>query len=92
MVYQEDFPFEKIWNASLPDKEAEEMLTPIIFLVIGRIDRTAINFYNDFKGTVSDKQLVYYPFEDNGNALIDLFHNYSFPKRSFDLKVYNSST
>ncbi len=87
-----DFPFEKIWNASLPEEEAEEMLTPIIFLVIGRIDLTATKFYNDFKVTVSDKQLVYYPFEDKKNTLLDLFHNYSFPKRSFDLQVYDSST
>ena len=85
---REDFSFEKLWNASLLDEEAEEMLTPIIFLVIGRIDRAATEFYNDFKVTVSDKQLVYYPFEDQGNFLLDLFHNYSFPKRSFDLKVY----
>ena len=84
----EDFPSENIWNASLPEEEAEEMLEPLIFLVVGLAHRKAINFYKDFKIKVTDKQLVYYPFEDKGNFMLDHFHNYNFPKRSFDLNVY----
>ncbi len=84
----EDFPSENIWNASLPEEEAEEMLEPLIFLVVGLAHRKAINFYKDFKIKVTDKQLVYYPFEDKGKFMLDHFHNYNFPKRSFDLNVY----
>ncbi len=84
----EDFPFEKIWNASMPVKEAIEFLEPLIFLVIGLTHKRAVDFYNDFEITVNDKQLVFYPFEDNGNAMLDHYHNYNFPKRAFDLNVY----
>lgn len=84
----EDFPFEKIWNASLPEEEAIELLEPLIFLVIGLTHKRAVDFYKDFKITVNGKQLVFYPFEDKGNAILDHYHNYNFSKRAFDLNVY----
>ena len=81
-------PDERIWNVSLSAAEAEELLSPLIFLMIGRIDRVAIKFYNDHEVTVNACQLVWYPFEDNGAYLVDRFHNYNFPKRSMDINVY----
>jgi predicted RNA-binding Zn-ribbon protein involved in translation (DUF1610 family) len=83
-----DLPPQRIWNASLPVEEAEEMVSPLIFLVIGRIDRKAIHFYNDLEITVTDRQLVWYPFEEKGEYLADTFHNYHLPKRSMDVNVY----
>ncbi|MCP3677206.1 MAG: hypothetical protein GY721_06350 [Deltaproteobacteria bacterium] len=83
-----DLPPQRVWNASLPAEEAEEMVNPLIFMVIGRIDRKAIQFYNDLVITVTDRQLVWYPFEEKGEYLADTFHNYHLPKRSMDVNVY----
>ncbi|MBE9528262.1 MAG: hypothetical protein IME99_03380 [Proteobacteria bacterium] len=69
-------------NVSLPVQDAKEMLRPLIFLVIGRIDREAVKFYSDFEITVAKKELVWYPFEEKGAYLLDPFHNYTFPRRS----------
>jgi hypothetical protein len=63
------------------------MVSPLIFLVIGRTDRKAIQFYNDLEITVTDRQLVWYPFEEKGEYLADTFHNYHLPKRSMDVNV-----
>jgi hypothetical protein len=84
-----NFPYNKILNASLPEDEAEEMLQVIIFSVIGRQDRKALDFYRDFTTTVTKKELLWYPFEDKGNFLVDNFHQYNFPKRSMDINVYS---
>ncbi|MFQ5586260.1 MAG: hypothetical protein ACE5GF_05490, partial [Thermodesulfobacteriota bacterium] len=83
-----DLPPRRVWNASLPEEEAEEMVSPLLFLVVGRIDRKAIQFYNDLEITVTDRQLVWYPFEEKGEYLADTFHNYHLPKRSMDVNVY----
>ncbi|MFQ5328583.1 MAG: hypothetical protein ACE5D4_01165 [Thermodesulfobacteriota bacterium] len=81
-------PHQRLWNASLPLEEAEEMLAPLIFQVVGRVDRKAIQFYNDMEITVTDRQLVWYPFEERGAYLEDAFHNYHLPKRAMDVNVY----
>lgn len=82
-----NFPYNKILNVSLPEDEAEEMLQVIVFSVIGRQDRKALDFYKDFAITVTKKELLWYPFEDKGNFLVDNFHQYNFPKRSMDINV-----
>ena len=82
------FPYTKIINASLPRNEAEEMLDVIMFSVIGRRDRKALDFYHDLKIQVTQKELVWYPFEDRGNVYFDPFHQYTFPKKSMDINVY----
>jgi LSD1 subclass zinc finger protein len=83
-----NFPYNRILNASLPEDEAEEMLQVIVFSVIGRQDRKALDFYKDFTVTVTKKELIWYPFEDKGNFLVDNFHQYNFPKNSIDINVY----
>jgi len=85
---ESDLPHRRLWNASLQLKEAEEMLSPLIFQVVGRIDRKAIQFYNDMEITVTDRQLVWYPFEEKGDYLEETFHNYHLPKRAMDVNVY----
>lgn len=86
---REDFPFVNFRNASLSEEEAMEMLWPLIFMVIGRVDQKAINFYNDFEFSITDRQLVWYPFEEKGNYFIDHYHDYHFPRRSLDVRVYS---
>ncbi|MBN2373556.1 hypothetical protein JXL19_07210 [bacterium] len=81
-------PFDKAMNASLPDNEAEDMLWVIVFSIIGRRDKRAIDFYGDFKIKVINKELIWYPFEDKGEFLVDRFHQYNFPKKSMDINVY----
>ncbi|MGA1839779.1 MAG: hypothetical protein ACMUIU_04055 [bacterium] len=83
----ENFPLDKILNASLPEDEAEEMLQVIVFSVIGRQDRKALDFYKDFTITITKKEILWYPFEDKGNFLVDNFHQYNFPKQSIDITV-----
>ncbi len=75
-------------NVSLTSDEAQEMLRPLIFLIIARIDRLAIQFYSDYEVTVTDSELIWYPFEDKGEYFLDRFHNYSFPRRSLDVQLY----
>ena len=82
------FPYNKILNASLPETEAEEMIEVIVFSVIGRQDRKALDFYKDFAITVTKKELIWYPFEEKGDFLVDNFHQYNFPKKSMDIGVY----
>ena len=82
-----DLPPQRIWNASLPVEEAEQMVAPLIFLVIGRIDRKAIRFYNDFEVTVTDRTLVWYPFERRGGFLADAFHDYNLPVQSAGINM-----
>ncbi|MGA1865511.1 MAG: zinc finger domain-containing protein [bacterium] len=84
-----NFPIDKILNASLTEDEAEEMLRVIVFSVIGRQDRKALDFYRDFTIDVTKKELLWYPFEDKGNFLVDNFHQYNFPKQSMDINVYS---
>lgn len=81
-------PFDKLLNASLPEDEAEDMLWVIVFSLIGRRDKKAVDFYSDFKIKIINKELIWYPFEDKGEFLADQFHQYNFPKKSMDINVY----
>lgn len=85
------FPYKKILNASLLDDEAEEMLEVLIFSIIGRQDRKAIDFYKDFETTVTKKELVWYPFEEKGDFLVDNFNQYNFPKKSIGLNMFSDA-
>ena len=78
----------KVLNVSLPEDEAEEMLRVLIFSLIGRQDALAANFYRDYKITINSKELIWYPFEEKRNMLVDNYHQYSFPARSMDINVY----
>jgi ribosomal protein S27E len=81
------FPSERLLNASLPESEAEEMLQVAVFSLIGRRDQHALAFYHDFQVQVDRKELVWYPFEEKGNYLVDHFHDFNFPKRSLDIEI-----
>jgi hypothetical protein len=72
-------------GVSLPLHEGEEMLKVLVFSVIGRIDKTAIDFYRDFDVSVSRKELVWYPVQDKGNSLFDEFHQFNIPKSGIGL-------
>jgi len=84
---RKEFPFTRMLHASLPDDEAEEMLWVVVFAMIGRRDRKALDFYRDFTVSVTKKEMVWYPFEEKGNNFVDHFHNFHFPRKSLDLRV-----
>lgn len=84
----EEFPFDRVINSSLPEKEAEEMLNVLVFSVIGRADRRCKVFYQDLKIDIKEKELVWYPFGQNRNYYTDHYNNYNFPKRSMNISAY----
>ncbi len=88
IVKKEDFPYDNVLNSSILDNDAEKMLGVILFSVIDRRDQKAIDFYKDFKINITKRELVWYPFEDKGNFLIDIFHQYNFPKKSMELALF----
>jgi len=83
-----EFPYDKILHASLGESEAEAMLKPLLFAVLGRTDRATLGFLGSAHIRVTERRLVWYPFEDRGDTLADHFHQYHFPKRSMDVRVY----
>jgi hypothetical protein len=76
-----------VLNASLPEDEAEEMMRVAVFSLMGRRDRAALDFYEDFRIETDRKALIWYPFEEKGNYLVDHFHQFNFPKKSLDIKI-----
>jgi len=83
-----EFPYENILNVSLPEKEAVEMLEPLVFSVIGRADSQAVAFYKDFRVKTLERELVWYPFEDKGAMFVDHYHDYYFPRKSLDIRAF----
>ena len=81
------FPFNRALNASLPEREAEEMLEVAVFSIIGRRDPRALSFYRDLQITVDRRELLWYPFEEKGNYYADHFHRFNFPKKSLDISI-----
>jgi len=86
-----EFPYLKVLNVSLLDDEAKQMLKTITFALIGRQDGKAIDFYRDFSIEITKSILVWYPFEEKGDFLVDNFFQYNFQKKSMEIMGFMDS-
>lgn len=83
-----EFPYGNFRNASLPEREAREMLPALAFSVIGRSDRKALELYGDMRVTGKDAELVWYPFSDENNMLADRYLNFNVAKRGLEAALF----